>query len=73
MNPEDLMHRFAFHAATTDGEAHGTAASVTNAYSLPTSSTSSFQKAVRRHSPSLKLEEVMFWGNAALARTGDDA
>ncbi|WP_456243376.1 Acb2/Tad1 domain-containing protein [Streptomyces lycii] len=64
MTPSDIEHRFAFHAATTD--AH-----------------TSIRQACRRLADQLneqvpdgrekslavtKLEEVMFWANAALAR-----
>ncbi len=68
MQPEDIAHRFAFHAATTEEkrDAH-----------------TSVRQACRRLADELnerlpegrekalvvtKLEEVMFWANAAIAR-----
>jgi hypothetical protein len=70
MQPEDIAHRFAFHAATTEEkrDAH-----------------TSVRQACRRLADELndglpdgreksivitKLEEVMFWANAAIARAG---
>ncbi|WP_424862114.1 DUF7681 family protein [Streptomyces sp. MMS24-I29] len=68
MDPADIEHRFAFHAATTDEkrDAHG-----------------SIRQACRRLADHIDetcpdgrekslavtaIEEAMFWGNAALAR-----
>ncbi len=73
MNPEDLMHRFAFHAATTDEKrmAHG---SVRNqCLQLADFLNQQLPEGREKALAITKLEEVMFWGNAALARTGDDA
>lgn len=73
MDKQDLQNRFAFHAATTDEKrmAHGSVRDqcLTLALALNEQLPEGREKSVAI----TKLEEVMFWGNAGLARAGDDA
>lgn len=66
--PEDIENRFAFHPATTDEkrDAHTSIRQACKrlADDLNTQLPEGREKAVAL----TKLEEVMFWGNAGLAR-----
>ncbi|MGW2497308.1 Acb2/Tad1 domain-containing protein [Streptomyces pseudogriseolus] len=68
MSPEDIEHRFAFHAATTDEkrDAHTSVRQACRRLADHINETcpDGREKALAMTS----LEEVMFWGNAALAR-----
>jgi len=68
MDPRDIANRFAFHAATTEEKRaeHGSVRDGCRrlAEFLNDALPEGREKAVTM----TKLEEVMFWGNAALAR-----
>jgi len=69
MDPQDIEHRFAFHAATTDEkrDAHG---SVRQACRQAADRINELTEPSREQSLAITaLEEAMFWGNAALARS----
>lgn len=65
----DLAHRFAFHAATTeekrDDHASARQACARAAYELDVLCPEGREKALAF----TKLEEAMFWANAAIARS----
>jgi hypothetical protein len=68
MSPDDITHRFAFHPATTEEKkaAHGSVRSACESLAHFVN-----EKCPDGREKSLaitKLEEVMFWANAALAR-----
>jgi hypothetical protein len=68
MDPADINHRFAFHAATTD-EKRNAHTSIRNACRLLALDLNERLPDGREKSLAVThLEEVMFWGNAALAR-----
>lgn len=68
MSPADITHRFAFHAATTD-EKRNAHTSVRHACeSLAHQLNEQLPDGREKSTAITKLEEVMFWGNAGLAR-----
>ncbi|MFJ3867897.1 Acb2/Tad1 domain-containing protein [Streptomyces nigra] len=68
MLPEDIEHRFAFHAATTD-EKRDAHASVRQACRRLADHINEQCPDGREKSLAITaIEEAMFWGNAALAR-----
>ncbi len=68
MSPEDIANRFAFHAATT-AEKRGDHGTVRDSCLVLASLLNDLLPEGREKSTAItKLEEVMFWGNAALAR-----
>ena len=70
MQPEDIAHRFAFHAATSqekrDEHTSVRQASRRRADEMNERLPEGREKAL----VVTKLEEVMFWANAAIARAG---
>lgn len=73
MAPADIAHRFAFHAATTD-EKRDAHTSVRQQCRQLADFLNAQLPDVREKSTAItKLEEVMFWGNVALARQNDNA
>lgn len=72
MDPQDIEHRFAFHAAHTQEKRddHG---SVRQACRQAADRINELTKPSREQSLAITaLEEAMFWGNAALARTPEE-
>jgi hypothetical protein len=68
MSPEDIEHRFAFHAATTD-EKRDAHTSVRQTCRRAADHINETCPDGREKSLALTaLEEAMFWANAALAR-----
>lgn len=68
MSPEDIEHRFAFHAATTD-EKRDAHTSVRQACRRLADHINETCPDGREKSLAITaIEEAMFWGNAALAR-----
>ena len=69
MDPQDIEHRFAFHAAPDQEkrDAHG---SVRQACRQAADRINELTEPSREQSLAITaLEEAMFWGNAALARS----
>lgn len=68
MSPEDIENRFAFHAATDDEkrDAHTSIRQACRA--LADHINESLPDGREKSTAITKLEEVMFWGNAGLAR-----
>lgn len=66
----DIEHRFAFHPALTEEkrQAHGSVRS--SCASLASILYNSLPEGREKATALTKLEEVMFWANAALAREG---
>lgn len=68
MAPEDIEHRFAFHAATTD-EKRDAHTSIRQACRRLADHINDTCPDGREKSLAITaIEEAMFWGNAALAR-----
>ncbi|MDT6983770.1 hypothetical protein ACFSUJ_12350 [Streptomyces lusitanus] len=73
MQPADIENRFAFHAAATQDkrDAH---TSVRQQCRLLADELNELLPDSREKSVAItKLEEVMFWANAAIARAGSEA
>lgn len=71
MAPEDIEHRFAFHAATTE-EKRDEHTSVRQACRrLADDLNERLPEGREKALAVTKLEEVMFWANAAIARNND--
>lgn len=72
MNPKDIEHRFAFHAATTQ-EKRDEHTSVRQACRrLADELNERLPEGREKALVVTKLEEVMFWANAAIAREEAD-
>lgn len=72
MNPEDIANRFAFHAATTQ-EKRDEHTSIRQACRrLADEMNERLPEGREKSIVVTKLEEVMFWANAAIARTGPE-
>ncbi|MBT2505165.1 hypothetical protein J7I98_04480 [Streptomyces sp. ISL-98] len=70
MQPEDIAHRFAFHAATTE-EKRDEHTSVRQACRrLADELNERLPEGREKALVVTKIEEVMFWANAAFARAG---
>lgn len=72
IDPADIENRFAFHPAST-AEKSGAHTSVRRACAeLAAKLNASLPDGREKATAMTKLEEVMFWGNAALARMDGD-
>lgn len=68
MTPEDIENRFAFHAATTEEKRDAHASVRENCRQLADFLNEKLPDGRELSLAVTKLEEVMFWANAALAR-----
>lgn len=68
MTPEDIDNRFAFHPATTEDKKNAHAEVRDNCCQLAHYINDSVPDGREKSLAITGLEEVMFWGNAALAR-----
>lgn len=71
MSPEDIAHRFAFHAATTQEKRDAHTSVRQQCRQLADSLNEALPEGREKALVVTKLEEVMFWANAALARAGE--
>lgn len=72
MAPTDIENRFAFHAATTDEKRDAHTSVRQSCRRLADFLNESLPDGREKSTAITKLEEVMFWSNAALARAQDD-
>ena len=70
IDPKDIEHRFAFHAATTDEKRDAHTSVRQSCRRLADYLNENLPDGREKALAMTKLEEVMFWGNAALARQG---
>ena len=70
MAPEDIEHRFAFHAATTEEKRDAHTSIRQQCRRLADSLNEALPEGREKAVVMTKLEEVMFWANAAIARNG---
>lgn len=68
MTPEDIENRFAFHAATTEEKRDAHTSVRQNCRQLADFLNEKLPDGRELSLAVTKLEEVMFWANAALAR-----
>jgi hypothetical protein len=68
MSPEDIANRFAFHPATTDEKRDAHTSVRQQCRQLADALNAQLPEGREKALVMTKLEEVMFWGNAALAR-----
>lgn len=73
MAPEDIAHRFAFHAATTDEKRDAHTSVRQHCRRLADVLNESLPDGREKSLAITGLEEVMFWANAAIARSPHDA
>lgn len=71
MLPEDIEHWFAFHAATTPEKRDEHTSVRQQCRRLADSLNEQLPDGREKAVVMTKLEEVMFWANAAIARNGD--
>lgn len=72
MQPEDIAHRFAFHAATTQEKRDEHTSVRQSSRRLADELNERLPEGREKALAITKLEEVMFWANAAIARAGSD-
>ena len=70
MEPRDIEHRFAFHAATTQEKRDEHTSVRQQCRRLADSLNEVLPEGREKAVVMTKLEEVMFWANAAIARAG---
>lgn len=70
IDPHDIAHRFAFHAATTDEKRDAHASLRQSCRRLADFLNEQLPDGREKAVVMTKLEEVMMWANAALARAG---
>jgi hypothetical protein len=73
IQPEDIAHRFAFHPATTDEKRDAHARVRQQCHQLADALNEQLPDGREKAVAMTKLEEVMLWANAALARQSDGA
>lgn len=71
MSPEDIANRFAFHAATTEEKRDAHTSVRQNCRRLADVLNELLPEGREKSLAITKLEEVMYWGNAGLARVGE--
>jgi hypothetical protein len=72
MQPADIENRFAFHAATTEEKRDAHTSVRQHCRKLADFLNEKLPDGREKSTAITKLEEVMFWGNAALARESSD-
>jgi hypothetical protein len=70
VEPRDIEHRFAFHAATTQEKRDEHTSVRQQCRRLADSLNEALPESREKAVVMTKLEEVMFWANAAIARAG---
>jgi len=68
MDPKDIEHRFAFHAATTEEKRDAHTSVRQHCRQLADALNEALPDGREKIVVVTKLEEVMYWANAALAR-----
>ena len=71
MDPRDIEHRFAFHAALTEEKRDAHTSVRQRCRQLADQLNEALPEGREKSLAITHLEEVMFWGNAALARQPD--
>lgn len=71
MDSKDLAHRFAFHAATTEEKRDAHTSVRQNCRELADFLNDKLPEGREKSLAMTHLEEVMFWGNAAVARNAE--
>jgi hypothetical protein len=71
VDPKDIEHRFAFHAAPTQEKRDEHTSVRQNCRRLADLLNEALPEGREKVVVMTKLEEVMFWANAAIAREGD--
>jgi hypothetical protein len=69
VSPEDIEHRFAFHAATTEEKRDEHTSVRQSCRQLADFLNEKLPEGREKALAVTHLEEVMFWGNAAIARS----
>jgi hypothetical protein len=72
VNPADIEHRFAFHPATSEEKRDAHTSVRQNCRVLADFLNEKLPEGREKALAITHLEEVMFWGNAALARQEND-
>lgn len=68
MTPDDIEHRFAFHAATTAEKRDEHTSVRQRCRQLADALNDALPDGREKSAAMMRLEEVMFWANAAIAR-----
>jgi len=72
MKSADIEHRFAYHAPTTEERRDAHASMRQRCRQLADFLNDKLPEGREKFLAITKLEEVMFWGNAAIARNSDE-